>query len=99
MHPASPRWSERFDWFAAAPHKSGGGDSKTTTKVQFSPEQRRLIDLTQPIFEQFAQTPPQLFPQSGIAPFTPLQQEPAAVELPRRDRFVVSRRQRVHREG
>ena len=52
----------------------GGGDQTSTTNVVLSPEQRQLIKLTQPVFENIVNNPPQLFPGSGIAGTTPLQQ-------------------------
>lgn len=52
----------------------GGGQTSTTTTTQeLSPEQRRLINLVIPTAEQFAKSPPELFPGSAIQPFDPLQ--------------------------
>jgi len=54
----------------------GGGnqDVNSTTRVELSPEQQRLISATTPTLESFVNQPPQLFPGSGIAGFTPLQE-------------------------
>ena len=54
----------------------GGGqdDVKTTTTTELSPQQQQLLDPVIPIAEQFLANPPQLFPGSEVAGFTPLQQ-------------------------
>ena len=44
-----------------------------TSKVELSPEQRRLFEIGLPQVEQFAKTPLRLFPGSQIAGFTPEQ--------------------------
>jgi len=54
-----------------------GGSSKpqtTTTKFEMSPEQRELYGLASPYAKQFAASPPELYPGSGVAGFTPEQQ-------------------------
>lgn len=57
------------------PSSGGSGESRQTVTQSFSPEQQRLIDASLPAIEQFALSPPQLFPGSQIAQFTPLETE------------------------
>ncbi len=54
----------------------GGGtqDVQTTSTVELSPQQQQLLDLVIPLAEQFAANPPQLFPDSAVSPFNPLQE-------------------------
>ena len=52
----------------------GGGNQSSSTQVLLSPEQQKLIGLAQPAFENILQNTPELFPTSGIAGTTPLQQ-------------------------
>lgn len=44
----------------------GGSDSKQTTEVKLSPEQRRILDLAMPSLERFAGSPPV---PVGVEPF------------------------------
>ncbi len=52
---------------------SSGGTSRTVTQQELSPEQRELLSFVIPEARRFAQNPPQQFPGSAIAPFTPNQ--------------------------
>ncbi len=52
---------------------SGGGESRTVTTQELSPEQQQLLSLVIPEARKFVQNPPQQFPGSAIAPFTPNQ--------------------------
>ncbi len=51
----------------------GGGESRTVTTQELSPEQQELLSLVIPEARKFVQKPPQQFPGSAIAPFTPNQ--------------------------
>lgn len=55
----------------------GGGGQNTvqTTTQEMSPEQRALLEPVIPIAKDFLANPPQQYPGTGIAPFTPLQQQ------------------------
>lgn len=53
----------------------GGGSTTTTTTQELAPEQRQLLNLVIPEAKRFGANPPQLFPKSSIAGFTPLQLE------------------------
>jgi hypothetical protein len=48
--------------------------STTITRQELSPEQRELLNLALPNIREFAQTPIQQFPGSGIVPFNPAEQ-------------------------
>lgn len=52
---------------------SGGGESRTVTTQELSPEQQQLLSLVIPEARKFVSKPPQQFPGSAIAPFTPNQ--------------------------
>ncbi|KKL95600.1 hypothetical protein LCGC14_1852930 [marine sediment metagenome] len=51
----------------------GSGESRTVTTQELSPEQQQLLSLVIPEARKFVQNPPQQFPGSAIAPFTPNQ--------------------------
>ena len=51
----------------------GGGDTTTTTTLKLSKEQEKLFELALPGIEGIITDPPELFPKSQVAPFTPLQ--------------------------
>ncbi len=51
----------------------GGGKTSTTTRQELSPEQQELLSLVIPAARDISENPPQLFPESQIAPFNPLQ--------------------------
>ncbi len=51
----------------------GGGDTTTTTTQTLSPEQKELFNLATPGIKGIITDPPELFPGSQVAPFTPLQ--------------------------
>lgn len=55
----------------------GGGPSKTTqtTKVELSPEQRKILQTAMPYIEQYGNTPLQQYGGSQIQGFDPLQEE------------------------
>lgn len=48
--------------------------SSTTTTQELSPEQQAILELAMPTFENFINNPPQLYPGSAIAGFTPKQE-------------------------
>jgi len=50
----------------------GGGDTEQTTKVELSPEQRKLLSYAMPFAQQFAANPPKPVPVQG---FDPLQKQ------------------------
>ncbi len=52
---------------------SGGGESRTVTTQELSPEQQELLSLVIPEARRFVTNPPQQFPGSTVAPFTPNQ--------------------------
>ena len=54
---------------------SGGGSQKTETTNKLSKEQRKLLGLAIPGIEDVANNTPQIYPDSAIAQFTPLQQQ------------------------
>ncbi len=51
----------------------GGGDTTTVTRQELAPEQQELLNLVLPAARDIIEQPPQLFPESQIAGFTPLQ--------------------------
>ncbi len=51
----------------------GGGSTSTTTTQELGEEQRKLFELAKPGIEGIISDPPELFPGSQVAPFTPLQ--------------------------
>ena len=51
----------------------GGGESRTVTTQELSPEQQQLLSLVIPEARKFVSQPPQQFPGTAIAPFTPNQ--------------------------
>ncbi len=51
----------------------GGGDTTTTTTQKLGKEQKALFNLAKPGIEGIITDPPELFPGSQVAPFTPLQ--------------------------
>lgn len=61
----------------------GGGGQNTvqTTTQELAPEQRELLSSVIPVAKDFVQNPPQQFPGSSIAGFTPLQQQAQQMTL------------------
>lgn len=71
-----PDWDEEFHAPGLCSLGGGGGQPSTQTVTQeLAPEQRKLIEAALPAAQRFARRPPTLPEESGIAGFTPLQQE------------------------
>lgn len=75
----------------------GGGDVTTTSKVQLSPEQQKLMDLGMPYAEKFAKTPLKWPGGQMIAPFSDAQKagQQMAVQASGRQDAIAKNAQRA----
>jgi hypothetical protein len=75
----------------------GGGQSTTTTVQELSPEQRALIAPVIPIAKRFLAKPPKQYAGSGIAGFTPLQQQAQQMTMSAADQMLPTTSQTANR--